>query len=72
MLKPRPVRTVTITRTGLNVGDHVVAIGICSKVHGIGKIAAIRTFKGVDLAAVKFASGHSDEFTELQLRKVAS
>lgn len=73
MLKPRPVRAATSTPTNaLSVGDRVVAIGLISRVHGIGKIAAIRTFKGVDLAAVKFASGHSDEFTELQLRKVSA
>ncbi len=68
MLNPRPVRNAN----GLSVGDRVVAIGLISRVHGVGKIAAIRTFKGVDLAAVKFASSHTAEFTVLQLRKVAA
>lgn len=68
-LKPRPVRAVTSTPTNtLNVGDRVVAIGLISRVHGIGKIAAIRQ----GLVAVKFASGHVDEYTELQLRKVSA
>lgn len=54
------------------VGDRVIAIGLYSRVHGLGKIAAIRSIKGVNLAAVKFDSGHTDEFTELQLRKVSA
>jgi hypothetical protein len=65
MLNPRPVRE------GLFVGDHVVAIGLYSRVHGIGTISAIRTVKNIKLAAVKFASSHFAEFTELQLRKVS-
>lgn len=60
------------TRLGLYVGDRVVSIGLHSRVHGVGKIAAIRKVKGIKLAAVKFASGHADEFTELQLRKVSA
>ncbi len=69
-LNPRPVRNASTN--GLSVGDRVVAIGLISKIHGVGTIAAIRPDSGIDLAAVKFDSGHSAEFTELQLRKVAA
>lgn len=59
-------------RKGLFVGDRVVSIGLHSRVHGVGKIAAIRKTNGVSLATVKFPSGHLAEFTHLQLRKVAA
>ncbi len=72
MLNPRPVRHVKLnTHDGLSVGDRVVAIGLCSRVHGIGTIAAIRTVSNIKLAAVKFESSYAAEFTELQLRKVS-
>jgi hypothetical protein len=68
-LNPPPVRTITeILAPNLSAGDHVIAIGLYSRMHGIGKIAAIRD----KLIAVKFESGHTNEFTELQLRKVNS
>jgi len=67
-LNPRPIRN----GHNLFVGDRVVAIGLYSKVHGTGKIAAIRQVKGINLAAVKFDSGHVAEFTELQLRRKAA
>jgi hypothetical protein len=73
MLNHPPVQPVTGTTTiaeliadhTLKAGDRVIAIGLYSKLHGIGKIAAIRG----KLIAVKFASGHVSEFTEYQLRK---
>jgi len=71
MLNPPSVRHVKTTLdTDLKAGDRVIAIGLYSRMHGIGKIAAMRRIKGINLAAVKFESGHVDEFTELQLRKV--
>ena len=69
MLNPQPVRLNT--HDVLTVGDRVVPIGIDSRRHGIGTIAAIRVVRDIKLAAVKFESSHKAEFTELQLRKVS-
>lgn len=78
MLNPPPTRPITGTTTitemladpSLKVGDRVVTRGYVSKIHGIGEIVNVRSVGGINLFAVIFASSHTNEYTELQLRKV--